>query len=161
MRKLGRKAPDCKNVDSLFSNIASVCILKLHVDPPFQIVEELEDRFGDMIDVILSTVRGLLMNALSTPEAPLTNGGDHPPEQFVYDEAVYGEPERVGNTMRTTSSSTIRAKAPELRGTSTWTTIFSLWFASRHAEPKLRWGTIDSTFWRGTLGADMNGRSRD
>lgn len=61
--------------------------------PPLQIVEELEDRFGDKIDDILSTVRSSLTNAPSTPEAPLTNGGDHPPEQFVYDEAVYGEPE--------------------------------------------------------------------
>lgn len=68
-------------------------VAELHVNPPLQIVEELEDRFGDKIDDILSTVRSSLTNAPSTPEAPLTNGGDHPPEQFVYDEAVYGEPE--------------------------------------------------------------------
>ncbi len=65
-----------------------VCLLA-HTAPPFifpQVVEELEDRFGDKMDDMLNTIKASLLEAA----APAVNGDEHQQTMQV-DNVVYSE----------------------------------------------------------------------
>lgn len=54
-----------------------------------QIVEELEDRYGDRIDDILSVVRSSLTEPTAADAVNGVNEGEAAPEPFIYSEETY------------------------------------------------------------------------
>ena len=60
-----------------------------HFSLPTQIVEELEDRFGDQMDEILNAVKGTLREP--APAVNGTSNGVEPSQAMQVDAAVYSE----------------------------------------------------------------------